>query len=498
MSFPSDTAAHAARQGSAAADRGPRAEHRWVLIVLGIAQLMVVLDATIVNIALPSAQHSLGFSNADRQWVVTAYSLTFGGLLLLAGRLADLIGRKRTFLIGLIGFATVSAIGGASNGFVMLIAARACQGAFGALLAPSALSLLTTTFTEPKERSEAFGIYGAIAGAGGAVGLLLGGVLTEYLDWRYCLYVNVVFAILAGIGGSIVLRDQQRPERSALDLPGTFTAVGGLVALVYGFSEASTKSWSNGITVGLLVAAIVLLVSFVMIERRASHPLLPLRLITDRGRGGSNLAMLLTGVAMFGVFLFLTYYLQQILRYSPVMTGLAFLPMLGVVMVTATVGGTFLLARIGPRPLIVAGLAIAGVGMVWMSGISVSSTYATDVLPPLLVVGLGMGSVFGAAMNVATAGASVEDAGVASALPNVAQQIGGALGPALLNTIFTSAAASYLAGRRPTPALEALASVHGDTTAFVVVYFILFASAALSAFVLPGGRIEASHKTIAI
>ena len=333
---------------------------------------------------------------------------------------------------------------------------------------------------------------------GSAVGLLLGGVLTEYLDWRYCLYVNVVFAILAGIGGSIVLRDQQRPERSALDLPGTFTAVGGLVALVYGFSEASTKSWSNGITVGLLVAAIVLLVSFVMIERRASHPLLPLRLITDRGRGGSNLAMLLTGVAMFGVFLFLTYYLQQILRYSPVMTGLAFLPMLGVVMMTATLGGTFLLARIGPRPLIVAGLAIAGAGMVWMSGISVSSVYASDVLPPLLVVGLGMGSVFGAAMNVATAGASVEDAGVASALPNVAQQIGGALGPALLNTIFTSAAANYLAGRHPTPALEALASVHGDTTAFVVVYFILFASAALSAFVLPGGRREASHKTIAI
>ena len=477
---------------------GPRrsAHQWWVLVVLGIAQLMVVLDATIVNIALPSAQHALGFSNTDRQWVVTAYALSFGGLLLLAGRLSDLVGRKRTFLIGLVGFAAVSAIGGASNGFEMLIIARSCQGAFGALLAPSALSLLTTTFSEPKERAEAFAIYGAIAGAGGAVGLLLGGVLTEYLDWRWCLYVNVVFAIAAGIGGWILLRDQQRPERVALDLPGTLTAVGGLVALVYGFSEASTKSWSSPITVGLLVAAVVLLSLFVVIENRSAHPLLPMRVVRDRGRGGANLAMLLTGVAMFGVFLFLTYYVQGILHYSPVMTGVAFLPMLGMVIVLATVSGTFVLPRTGPRLLVGLGLLIAGAGMVLMSGFTVSSRYVSDVLPALLVVGGGMGLIFGAAMNVATAGAADEDAGVASALPNVAQQIGGALGPALLNTIATTATAAMLAGRKVTPQLAAVASVHGDTTAFRVVYLILFASAVVCFFVLPKGRIAAAGQLV--
>ncbi len=459
----------------------------WVLVVLGIAQLMVVLDATIVNIALPDAQRSLGFSIADRQWVVTAYALSFGGLLLFTGRLADLVGRKRTFLIGLIGFATVSAIGGASTGFTMLVVARAAQGVFGALLAPSALSLLTTTFTAPKERSEAFGIYGAIAGAGGAVGLLIGGLLTEYLDWRWCLYVNVVFAIAAGIGGAIVLRDQERSDTVHLDVPGTLLAVTGLVCLVYGFSEAATKAWSNPITIALLVIALVLLVGFALWQRRTAHPLLPLRIIEDRFRGGANLAMLLTSVAMFGVFLFLTYYVQQILDYSPVVTGLAFMPMLGAPMLMATVAGTVLLTRVGARPLIVGGLVVAGIGMVMMSRFSVASTYPAHVLPALIVTGLGLGAVFGAAMNVATAGANAADAGVASALPNVAQQVGGALGPALLNTIAASAAASFIGARRPTPALLAAASVHGDTRAFTVVYAILFASALVSFLVLPKG-----------
>ncbi|MCU1492059.1 MAG: Drug resistance protein [Acidimicrobiaceae bacterium] len=484
----------ATRAPSSPASDASASHHGWVLAVLGTAQLMVVLDATIVNIALPSAQHALGFSNADRQWVVTAYALSFGGLLLLAGRLADMLGRKRTFLIGLVGFAAVSAIGGASNGFAMLVIARAAQGVFGALLAPSALSLLTTTFVSPSERSRAFGIYGAIAGAGGAVGLLLGGVLTEYLNWRFCLYVNVVFAIGAGIGGWVFLRDQQRAARVHLDIPGTITSVGGLVLLVYGFSQAETRSWSSPVTIGLLAASVVLLGLFGLLEVRTQHPLLPPRVIRDRGRGGANLSVLLVAVAMFGVFLFLTYYLQETLHYSPVTTGLAFLPMVGTIMIAATVGGTVLLPRIGPRLLVAPGMLFGGAGMVLMSQIAVHSTYVADVLPGLLIVGFGMGLVFGAAMNVATAGADPADAGVASALPNVAQQVGGALGPALLNTIAASATASFLLDR-PHPSTEVLAtaSVHGDTTAFTVVYVILFASAVISWLVLPAGPIEAAE-----
>ncbi|HET9092208.1 MAG TPA: MFS transporter [Acidimicrobiales bacterium] len=468
-------------------------DHRWwALAVLGLAQLMVVLDATIVNIALPSAQASLGFSNADRQWVVTAYALSFGGLLLLGGKLADLVGRRRTFVIGLIGFALSSAVGGASTSFAMLVSARAAQGAFGALLAPAALSLLTTAFTEVAERAKAFAIYGAIAGAGAAVGLLLGGVLTEYLSWRYTLYVNIVFAILTTIGAFTFLRDQERSPRHRLDLAGTATAVGGLVALVYGFSEADTSGWTSPVTLGLLVGAVALLGLFSFIETRAASPLLPLRVILDRNRGGANLAILLVGVSMFGVFLFLTYYLQLTLGYSPIKTGLAFLPMVGAIMVSSTVGGTQLLPRFGPRPLVSGGMLVAAVGMVLMAQISTTSGYVDHVLPALIVTGLGMGLIFSAAMNVATAGAAEGDAGVASALPNVAQQIGGALGPALLNTIATSAALSYRPSSPMSPAeIQQAAAVHGDVTAFTVVYIVLFASAVITAFVLRGGRYDA-------
>ena len=480
------------RAGAAPAVSKPRDHRWWALAVLGLAQLMVVLDATIVNIALPRAQLSLGFSNADRQWVVTAYALSFGGLLLLGGKLADLWGRRRVFVIGLIGFATASAIGGASTSFVMLVTARAAQGAFGALLAPAALSLLTTAFTDVTERAKAFAVYGAIAGAGAAVGLLLGGVLTQYLSWRYCLYVNVVFAIVTTIGAFGFLRDQKRPPGARLDLLGTAVAVGGLVALVYGFSEADTSSWHSPVTIGLLVAAVVLLGAFGLIERRVSHPLLPLRVILERNRGGANLAILLVGVGMFGVFLFLTYYLQLTLGYSPIKTGVAFLPMVGAIMVSSPIGGTLLLPRFGPRPLVSGGMLISGVGMVLMSQITVTGGYVDHVLPGLIVTGLGMGFIFSAAMNVATAGAAAEDAGVASALPNVAQQIGGALGPALLNTIATDAALSYHPPGSMSPQLaQASAAVHGDSVAFVVVYVILFASAIVTAFILKGGRAEA-------
>ena len=438
----------------------------WILAILGIAQLMVVLDATIVNIALPSAQKALHFSDANRQWVITGYALAFGSLLLLGGRIGDLFGRKRTLVTGLLGFAVASAIGGAAQSFEVLVAARALQGAFGALLAPAALSLLSTTFTDLRERGRAFGIYGAIAVGGGAVGLLLGGVLTEYLSWRWSLYVNLAFAIPAAIAALGLLRNQIASARPRIDLPGTLTASGGLFALVYGFSNAETHSWGAPSTIGFLVAGVALLAAFVALQRRTEHPLLPLRVVLDRNRGGSYLAVGLVGAGMFGVFLFLTYYLQQTLGFSPVKTGLAFLPMVGALMATATTATTRLLPRTGPRPLLTLGMVLAAAGMVLLAQLGVDSTYAAHVLPGLLVVGAGLGLVMAPAMSSATLGVDAADAGVASATVNTMQQIGGSMGTALLSTLASSAASGYVAGKAPSAALAAGAAVHGYVTAF--------------------------------
>lgn len=449
----------------------PAPAHRWwILATVGIGQLMVVLDATIVNIALPKAQAALHFSTVDRQWIVTAYALAFGSLLLLGGRLGDLFGRKVIFLTGLAGFALASAAGGAATSFLMLVVARACQGAFGALLAPAALSLLTTTFTDPRERGRAFGIFGSIAGGGGAVGLLLGGVLTEYLSWRWCLYVNLVFAGLALIGGSVLLRRQPRSGRPRLDIPGVLTAGGSMFSFVYGFSNAATHNWHTPSTWGFLAAGGVLLVVFVLWERRASHPLLPLRVVLDRDRGAAYLAIFLVGAGMFGVFLFLTYYMQQTLGYSPVMTGLGFLPMLGMTMVMANMSNIVLMQRTGPKPLVATGMLLAAGGMVWLTRIGPHSGYATAILGPLLIVGAGFGLVIAPSMNTGTFGVAPSDAGVASALLNTGQQVGGSVGTALLNTLAASATAAYLTthavGAHPTPAAVTVATVHGYTTAF--------------------------------
>ncbi|MFE1319538.1 MFS transporter [Kitasatospora phosalacinea] len=446
---------------------GAQHEHRWwVLAVVGTAQLMVVLDATIVNIALPSAQQDLGFSDGNRQWIVTAYALAFGSLLLLGGRVADLVGRKAVFVAGLVGFAGASAIGGAANSFGMLVAARALQGAFGALLAPAALSLLTTTFQDSKERAKAFGIYGAIAGAGGAVGLLLGGVLTEYLDWRYCLYVNLLFAVLAITGGARFLHGGRPAERPRLDVPGTVLACVGLFCIVYGFSNAETHAWGDVQTWGFLVAGAVLLAAFAWWQARAAHPLLPLRVVLDRDRGASFAAMFLAGAGMFGVFLFLTYYLQQILAYSPVKTGLAFLPMVICMVIASVVATNSLLPRFGAKVLVPIGMALAGAGMAWLTRLGLDSTYAAHVLGPLMVAGLGMGFIFACAMNLATAGIAARDAGVGSAMVNTSQQVGGSIGTALLNTLATTAAANYLAGRQPTPEAQATAAIESYSTAY--------------------------------
>jgi len=428
---------------------------------------MVVLDATIVNIALPSAQKDLGFSDGDRQWVVTAYALAFGSLLLLGGRIADLFGRKITFLVGVVGFGGASALGGAAGSFEILVTARAGQGLFGALLAPAALSLLTTTFTDPKERAKAFGVYGAIAGAGGAIGLLLGGVLTEHLDWRWTLYVNLVFAGVAFIGGALLLRRTARDKTAGLDIPGAVLVGGGLFGLVYGFANAESHDWSSPQTWGWLVAGAVLLAAFTVWQTRSPHPLLPLRILLDRNRGASFIAVLISGAGMFGVFLFLTYYLQQSLGYTPIETGLAFLPMVGALMITSILASSVLLPRIGPKPVVPLGMCLAAAGMVWMTALDLNSSYVTDILPALVVTGLGLGLVLPPAMSLAVAGVDAKDSGVASATVNAMQQVGGSIGTALLNTLATSAATDYLAGKNPRdPAVQAQAGLEAYSTSY--------------------------------
>ncbi|WEH13136.1 MFS transporter [Streptomyces sp. VNUA24] len=447
---------------------GTPPRHRWwILTVIGVAQLMVVLDSTIVNIALPSAQKDLGFSDGDRQWVVTAYALAFGSLLLLGGRIADLFGRKSTFLVGLVGFAGASALGGAANSFETLVAARVGQGLFGALLAPAAMSLLTTTFTDPKERARAFGVYGAIAGAGGAVGLLLGGVLTEHLDWRWTLYVNLVFAGAAVLGGALLLRRSTRDETTSLDVPGAVLVGGGLFSLVYGFANAESHDWSSPRTWGWLVVGAVLLAAFTVWQTRSSHPLLPLRVLLDRNRGASFISVLISGAGMFGVFLFLTYYLQQSLGYSPIETGLAFLPMTGALMITSALATSVLLPRIGPKPVVPLGMGLAAVGMVWMTSLDLHSSYGMDILPTLVVTGLGLGLVMPPAMSLAVTGVDAEHSGVASATVNAMMQVGGSIGTALLNTLATGAATDYLTGKDPRdPAVQAQAGLEAYSTAY--------------------------------
>src|SRR6476619_5858956 len=470
----------------------------WILGVVGLARVMVVLDATIVNIALPSAQRALGFSNADRQWVVTAYALAFGGLLLLGGRLSDLIGRRTMLIIGLVGFAAASALGGAATSFAVLVIGRGAQGAFGALLAPAALSTLTVTFTDPAERGKAFGVYGAIAGAGGAVGLLLGGVLTEYLSWRWCLYVNVVLALVAVAGAVRLLANRPRDTKVYLDPAGTILVVAGLVGVVYGLSEAETKGWGAPTTIALLAAGVVLLAAFVLVERRAPHPLLPLRIVLNRFRGGSYLAIGLSAIGLFGVFLFLTYYLQLILRYSPVTTGLAFLPMIAALIATSTAVSAVLLPRVGPRILIPAGMLVAAAGLVILAAqLGVNTSYPSTILPALVVIGLGLGLVFACAINTATYGAAREDAGVASAMVNVNQQVGGSIGIALLNTIAASAFSSYLLTHGPSPAAQAVAAVHSYIVAFWVSVGVFAGAAIVCGLVLPNGLLAAAAPEVA-
>jgi EmrB/QacA subfamily drug resistance transporter len=440
-----------------------------VLGIIAIAQLMVVLDATIVNIALPSAQADLGISDGNRQWIVTAYALAFGGLLLLGGRIADMWGRKRTFIAGLVGFALASALGGAAMNELMLYASRGLQGVFAALLAPSALSLLSVTFTDVKERAKAFGVFGAIAGGGAAIGLTLGGLLTEYLDWRWVFYVNIPIAAVAVLGGIVEIRDRNERNRSPLDVPGVLLGTLGLVALVYGFTRAESHGWTEAVTIAMFVTTAVLLTAFVLVERMVKAPLLPLRVVLDRNRGGVYLALGLAVIAMFGLFLFLTFYLQVVKGYSPIRTGVAFLPMVAGMVTGSTQIGARLMTRVPARYLMTPGLLAAATGMLLLTQMAPDSSYLSLILPAQVLLGLGMGTTFMPAMSLATSGVDPRDAGIASAMINTSQQVGGAIGVALLNTIAASATTTYLATNLPGAAAPELVQldgmVHGFTSA---------------------------------
>jgi EmrB/QacA subfamily drug resistance transporter len=458
--------------------------NRWLtLTTVALAQLMVILDSTVVNIALPSAQADLGFSNGDRQWVVTAYSLAFGSLLLLGGRIADLIGRKNAFVIGLVGFAVASALGGAAPDFGLLVAARALQGAFGALLAPTALSVLTTTFTVPKERARAFGIWGAIAGAGGAIGLLLGGFLTQDINWRWNLYINVAIAVVALVGSFFFIQKSVRVgERPKLDIIGTILVSGGLFFLVYGFSNSYTDGWGNADSWGMLTAAGVLLIAFVIWIGRAANPLLHLSVILDRNRSAAYMSIMLAAVSMFALFLFLTYFLQTGLHYTPIQTGLSFLPMVGMLVIAAQLGTNLLVPRFGPKILVPIGMLIGAAGMVWLTNLSLTSDYVPNVLFPLMVIGFAMGTIMPASMQTATLGVERQYAGVASALVNTSQQVGGSIGTALLNTLAASALTAYVVDHGPaTPAVLAEAAVHSYTLVYWVAAGVFTGGAVMSA-----------------
>jgi EmrB/QacA subfamily drug resistance transporter len=469
---------------------GANSRRSWSLAIICIAQLMIVLDASVVIVALPSAQHALHISVANRQWVVSAYTLVFGSLLLLGGRVADYVGRRRMFVIGLIGFGLASALGGLAQNQAMLFSSRALQGGFAAIMAPAALSILTVTFTEPHERARAFGVYGAIAGSGAAIGLILGGVLTQFASWRWTLLINTPIAIVTAVMARRVISESRAEKRHSYDLPGAVTSTVGFFLLVFGFTEVTSHGWGSPLTASLLAGAAVMLVSFVVIELRAKHPLLPLRVVLDRNRGGAYLASLLVGCALLGTFLFLTYFLQATLHYSALRTGFAFLPFSAGIITGATVSSR-LLPRTGPRTLMVSGLTLATLGLIWFTRLGVDSTYVAHVLGAEILTSIGMGLAFVPMSSTALIGVHEEHAGVASALVNATQQIGGALGTAFLNTVAASAAAAFIATRINSTSVVRAAAVHGYTTAFEISALLLASAAVVSGLMIGSKRSHA-------
>lgn len=459
----------------------------WALAVIALGMLMGVLDVTIVNVALPSIGSALDVAAADRQWVVTAYTLSFAGLLLIGGRVADRLGRRRAFLIALVGFATASAIGGVAGNLGVLMAARAGQGVFAALLAPTALSLVATTFPDPRERGRAFAVFGLVMSGGAAAGLVLGGVLTEYLGWRWVFYVNVPLAVTAAVGALVVLADDRRRTRTGVDLIGAVTGTAGLVAVVHGLSRVPTDGWLETQTTGFLATGAVLLLVFVVVETRVSQPLLPLRILAHRSRSGTYLAFVLMAVGMFGMFLLVSFYLQTVLGYTALAAGTAFLPFAGATFIASTLVGRAM-SRLRPGVLLATGLLLAAAGMGWLTRLEIDSAYTAVVLPALIVIGLGVGTVSPVAANLATFEVAEPDAGVASAVFNVAEQVGASLGLALLNTIAAAATDGYLAGTHDDAGARLTGLVHGYTLATASAAGIL-AAGALAVLLLVNARL---------
>jgi EmrB/QacA subfamily drug resistance transporter len=453
-----------------------------------------VLDSTVVNSALPAAQADLGFSDADRQWVITACSLAFGSLLLLGGRLSDLMGRKRTFIIGLIGFAGASALGGIASTAGLLYAARGLQGGFAALMAPAALSLISVTFTHPKERATAFAVFGGISGGGAAIGLLLGGTLTEYASWRWCLFVNIPIAIVAASAAIVVLHESKVEGGTHYDIPGAILGTAGLGALVWACTQPAEHGWGSINTLGWFAASVILLAGFVLVELRSSSPLLPMRIVENRNRAGAYVVGLLMGAGLFAVFLFLTYYMQGVLQYTPIQAGFAFLPFSVGIVLGAGIGSQLTL-RLGPRFVVPAGLMLGAIGLFWLSRLSLETTYLGTLLPAQLIIAVGMGFVFMSTTNVALVGVSHDDAGVASAVVQTAQQVGGSIGTALLNTIAATTTAAFLLQNPPlaaTPeaigAAQAAGAVHGFGVAFMWSSIIFVIATVASLILINAGK----------
>ena len=473
--------------------RGSHAMRWWVLAVLGIAQLMIMLDATVVNIALPHAQQDLGFSDGSRQWVITGYALAFGSLLLLGGRLGDLVGRRTVFVIGLAGFGAASIVGGSAASFGVLVGARVAQGLFAAVLAPAALSLLSVTFTERSERAKAFGVFSALGGAGGAIGMLLGGMLTEWASWRWVMYINVAFAVPALIGALLLLAKPLVATKPKLDIPGILVVSVGLFAIVYGFAHVESTSWTDPVALGSMIVGTVLLVVFVWLETKVAHPLLPLRVVLHRTRGGSFAAVFVLGMGMFSIFLFLTYYMEASLGYSPIETGLAFLPMVAAVVASSTTSTLLVLPKLGPKVVVSAAFLVAAAGMAVLNRLELDSTYAAHILPGLILLGLGIGGVMGTAFQGATSGLHHEDSGVASALINTGQQIGGSISTALLTTVATSATTHYLTSHKASALTVAQAGVEGYTATLGWGAGFFVVGAVIAAFLIPSRPLEPSE-----
>jgi EmrB/QacA subfamily drug resistance transporter len=470
----------------------PHYERRWlILLVVLVAQVMILIDATVINVALPSAQADLHFSTANREWVVTAYVLAFGSLLPLGGRLADLLGRKRMFLIGLVGFGVFSALAGASPDTAVLFVARTLRGAFAAVLAPTVISTIAVTFTDNTERNKAFAVFGAVAGSAGALGFLLGGVLTSYVNWRWTMFINVPLAVVAIIGGRALMTNSADPKRPKLDIPGAVLSAGGLFLLVFGAAKAETDGWGSTITIASLIAGVILLGLFVVAERRASYPLVPIRVFLNRNRAGSYSALLLGNAAIFAVYLFLTYYFQQVLGYSPVKTGLTFLPLPVAIGVAATLVQTKLLPHFTTRTIMVVGLTISAGGAALLTQAGVNSDYTAWVLPGLIMMGAGIGSALVVAVAMGSVPDTPEEAGAAGGINNVSQQIGSALGVAFVSTIVATATTNYLGPdlSSPTKTLIAHASVHGFSVGFASAAGILFVGAILSSRIVMGKNI---------